>query len=360
MRLGSARLRVPRPRADDWVWMMDHTVQAGPHHVLAVVGLRASEWPQGRALLLSDLELLALVPQANPTAKAVLGVLEGVAARLGPPRLLLSDHGRQLRLAARTWVARNPGTAAVYDLLHWMGNWLRRRLESDPCWGGFQGLLAQARAKLLQTPAAAWMPPRLRKQARYLNLGRVWAWAERVLSKQEADRPEALGWLEAHRPAVGRWRLDHGILGGVLAHVRVEGLSGRTAERCLAKIPEASREAAAAEAARKFLKGQAARLGPEDRWPGTTEVLESAFGRLKEAEGVQRQEGCTGWLLSLGALLRGWTQEELTEALGRVPYKQVRSWVRANLGETVHAARSRLFPRTQKRREPDPMSTPTL
>ncbi|MGL4552868.1 MAG: hypothetical protein ACRC33_16960, partial [Gemmataceae bacterium] len=100
--------------------MIDHTVQAGPSHVLAVVGVRTSEWPRGRALLLSGLELLALEPQANPTAQAVLGVLEEVARRVGPPRVLLSDHGRPLRLAARCLVARHPGSAAVYDLLHWV------------------------------------------------------------------------------------------------------------------------------------------------------------------------------------------------------------------------------------------------
>lgn len=357
MRLGLARLRAPRPRADDWVWMIDHTVQAGPHHVLAVAGLRASCWPQGRPLRLSDLDLLALEPQANPTAEAVLGVLERIAARIGPPRVLLSDHGRQLRLAARRWVVRNPGTSAVYDLLHWMGAWLRRRLEADPCWAGFQRLLAQSRARLLQTPEAAWMPPRLRKQARYLNLGRVWRWAERVLAKPEASRPEALGWLQGHGPAVARWLLDHRVLGEALARVRVAGLSGGAAEACL---PGTVPDGEAADAVRKFLKGQTARMGVSDRWPGTTEVLESAFGRLKEAEGVQRQEGCTGWLLSLGAFLKGWTAEQIAEALDRVPYKQVLSWVRKNLGETVHAARRRLFPRTQKQGEQHPLSTPSL
>jgi hypothetical protein len=364
MRLGLARLHAARAPADDWVWMMDHTIQAGPHHVLAVVGLRASQWPRGRALGLADLELLALEPQLNPTAAAVLQVLEGVASRQGPPHLLLSDHGHQLRLAARKWSVRHPGTVAAYDLLHWMGNWLRRELARDPAWGLFQQQLALARAKVLQKAEAAWMPPRLRKQARYLNLGRVWGWARRVLDQPAASRPEALRWLEGCRPAVTRWLVQHEVLGAVLEHVRVAGLSSRTPERCLAGVSVATQTseagAAVAAAARKFLKGQTSRMVTEDRWPGTTEVLESAFGKLKEAEGAQHQEGFTGWLLSLGAYLKPWTQEELTAALSRVPYKQVQRWVGKNLGETIPSARRRLFPRSQKRREANPLSTPTL
>jgi hypothetical protein len=360
MRLGLARLREPHAPAGDWAWMIDHTAQAGPHHVLAVVGVRASRWPGGRALSLADLELLALEPQPNPTAEAVLGVLHEITGRLGAPRVLLSDHGRPLRLAAREFSARHPGTVAVYDLLHWAGNWLRHGLEKDPAWGEFQRQLSLSRVRLLQTADAAWKPPPLRRLARYLNLGRVWGWAGRVLGQPEASRPGALAWLEGHRPALARWSLQHEALSAVLGHVRVQGLSARTAERCLAGLPAAAQGSEAAEAARKFLKGQTARMAEGDRWPGTTEVLESAFGRLKQAAGNQRQEGCTGWLLSLGAYLKPWTQAGLAEALSRIPYKQVRSWVRNKLGETVPAARCRIFQRSQKRREPDPLSTPTL
>ena len=45
MRLGLYALLRPLPRADDWAYLIDHTVQIGTVKCFAVVGLRLSEWP---------------------------------------------------------------------------------------------------------------------------------------------------------------------------------------------------------------------------------------------------------------------------------------------------------------------------
>ncbi len=44
MRLGLYELLRPKEVADDWVWIMDHTVQLGPGKCLVIVGVRLSAW----------------------------------------------------------------------------------------------------------------------------------------------------------------------------------------------------------------------------------------------------------------------------------------------------------------------------
>ena len=44
MRLGLFELRRKKEAAKDWVWIMDHTVQLGPHKCLVIVGVRLSAW----------------------------------------------------------------------------------------------------------------------------------------------------------------------------------------------------------------------------------------------------------------------------------------------------------------------------
>jgi hypothetical protein len=39
-RVGLYELTCPQERGDDWVWLVDHTVQLGAHKGLVVVGLR--------------------------------------------------------------------------------------------------------------------------------------------------------------------------------------------------------------------------------------------------------------------------------------------------------------------------------
>ena len=57
--------------------------------------------------------------------------------------------------------------------------------------------------------------------------------------------------------------------------------------------------------------------------PGTTEVLESCFGKLKALEDGQSKSGFTGLVLSLGAMVSQWTTESLGEALEQCRVRDV-------------------------------------
>jgi hypothetical protein len=42
LRLGSDKLSRPKAQADDWVWIVDHTVQIGHEKCLVILGVRLS------------------------------------------------------------------------------------------------------------------------------------------------------------------------------------------------------------------------------------------------------------------------------------------------------------------------------
>jgi hypothetical protein len=44
LRLGLYELTRPKQQADDWVWMLDHTIQTGNGKCFLVVGVRLSHW----------------------------------------------------------------------------------------------------------------------------------------------------------------------------------------------------------------------------------------------------------------------------------------------------------------------------
>jgi len=68
LRVGYYKLTRPKEQAQDWVWMVDHTMQLGVEKCLVILGLRLSTCPvPGRGLRHEDVEPLALFPvkQAN-------------------------------------------------------------------------------------------------------------------------------------------------------------------------------------------------------------------------------------------------------------------------------------------------------
>jgi hypothetical protein len=93
-----------------------------------------------------------------------------------------------------------------------------------------------------------------------------------------------------------------------------------------------------------------ARFG--ERLPGTTEILESCFGKLKALEDGQSKSGFTGLVLSLGAMVSQWTAESLTEALERCRVRDVLAWCRKMLGESVQSQRERAYRQLESATKP--------
>ena len=63
-----------------------------------------------------------------------------------------------------------------------------------------------------------------------------------------------------------------------------------------------------------FVVDESSKVRQGERVPGTTEVLESCFGKLKALEDGQSKSGFTGVVLSLGAIVSNWTSENVHKA----------------------------------------------
>jgi hypothetical protein len=76
---------------------------------------------------------------------------------------------------------------------------------------------------------------------------------------------------------------------------------------------------------------------------GSTEVLESVFGKWKTLERQEARQGITSLILSLGALVGSWPLARITEALEATPVKQVVEWCREHLPSSVQSQRRLAF-----------------
>jgi hypothetical protein len=367
MRLGLYALRRPLTQADDWAYLIDHTVQIGTMKCLAIVGIRLGEWP-GRCLCHGDLCLVALVPMEHSTGATVRRALEEAEQRTGTPRLIVSDEGRDVQCGIDRYCQDHPRTVATCDAAHKGANQLRHLLEADERWAGFVAQLGQTKAKLQQTPLACCMGPRLRPKARFMNLAAPLRWSRWCLRLLDGALPQGkplterqqtvlagidrteleakLGWLREYRQAVEEWSQWHAVIQVVVRQVRRHGID-RDTVACLRRqfddlelLPSAQDTAGAMI---RFVEEQAwvARLGGE-RLIGSTEVLESIFGGWKDLQGQQSESGLTGLMLVLGALVSTWTPEEIKQALDATPWKAAQAWVEERVGVTVQAQRRTL------------------
>jgi len=177
LRLGYYKLTRPKDQADDWVWIADHTVQIGAEKCLVILGIRLSDLPSdGQCLSHRDVELIALLPVEKSNRDVVYRQLEANVGKTGVPRLIVGDHGSDLKAGVEKFCQEHPKTHFIYDIKHKTAAVLKRELARDETWLEFTRLAAQTKSRIQQTPLASLAPPNQRTKARYMNIDGLVRW----------------------------------------------------------------------------------------------------------------------------------------------------------------------------------------
>lgn len=358
-RFGLARLVAPKDVADDWAWMIDHSVQIGKQKVLVILGIRLKDLPPpGRCLTHDQMELIALEPMESSTRQDVAERLEAAARSTCVPRAIVDDHGVDLTGGVALFQRAHPETVEIYDMKHKAACLLKGRLEKDPHWPAFTAWVARVRCAIQQTELAALVPPGSRPKARFMNLGPQLDWAEKVLAVVD-HRPavvlerttpqrleEKLGEVRQYRAALAEWRQWQGLVDEAVGFVGAFGLGRDTPPELRqllgpGRLSGESRELA--EELIGFVEEQSRQARPGEWLPGSTEVLESCFGKYKALEKGQSQGGFTGLVAAFGSLLAEATSRAVGQALQMVPTQEVRDWCAEHLGKTLITQRREAF-----------------
>ena len=357
MRVGLYQLNCPQQQADDWMWIVDHTMQSGERKCLIIVGIRQSAWDaEERVLGHEDVTLIDLVPVTQSTGEVVYQQLEAATAKTGVPRAIVSDGGRDLHKGIGLFREAHPTTAWLYDVKHKTACLLKHELEHDPSWQAFVGEVNLFKQRVSVTPLACLLPPQQRGKARYLNVDVLVAWAEKSLAL--LDRPELLdelpldaaaveaklGWLRAFAPQVRGWREMLEVMEATEHYVRHQGIHREAAQALTTVLPQPTSQAACKlrQQLIEFVRDEAQQAGEGERLLGSSEVLESIIGKYKQVAGERGQHGLTGIVLSLGALVGRVTVTAVQTAMTTVTNQHVWQWCRSHLGPTVQSLRHRL------------------
>lgn len=352
LRLGCYALTKPLPCDTPWVWLIDHSVQIGTQKLLVIAGCPLAKVPFGeRSLRVRDLSLLGLVAMEQSNGALVAKELQRVLARTGTPRQIVSDGGGDLTSGVALFQEQHPGTALVRDGAHCAANVLKNRWDKDPRWQAFVQQLPRNGAKMRQTKEAYLLPPALRAKARFMNVGPVLRFAARVLGLLDQAAPtakveEKYGWLRQFRDALAGWRCEYEIVQTTVRQVRKHGVSQESAALLETEWSKLACTAGAQDVLarmRTYVRAGAKQAKPGERLVASTEVLESAFGKLKHLEGTQAGSGFTGLALSLGTLMSEGSEEEMRAALDEVPKKEAEGWAKRMFGSTIQWLRRRFL-----------------
>jgi len=386
LRIGLYILRRPFEVAADWVWIVDHNSPVGPEKCLLVVAVRqsvvrAKNW----VLTHQDMRVLHLDVMSNSTGELMEQQLQELVNRFGTPQQIVSDHGADLMKGIRLLRQAFPEIIDTYDISHKLACLLKAELSNDERWQAFLTHCAKVRPLLQQTQGSHLMPPDVRVKARYMNLHLQVSWAQRTLTyldgpddsklakrlglEDEQARSwvaERLGWLRDFRDDTTLYGAMMLVIQVAQSVVKHNGLRRDTVRRvCLAlptDLPNHPRLQRIIDQVNQFLVEESAKLPDDKGYLGSSDIIESLFGKHKLFTEKSTHKGIGPNILLLPLLTVNWTATLVRDALESTKGAEVTQWLKTKFGKPLPVRttpnRTRAHRRAHKKRhEPRPHST---
>jgi hypothetical protein len=358
LRLGLYELKRPLEKADDWIWIIDHTIQVGNLKCFLIVGFRLSHWQSlDRPLAHKDLTVIALEPSETSVAEVIAKDLCTAASRTGAPLVVLSDQGLDLGKGFKLFAQDYPEVSHIHDAKHKLALFLKRILEKDSHWTEFCKLTARVRKDLRQDSLQFLTPPAMKTKARYMNLEELVNWGvttRRFLEnpKSPTDEPLNIGklnitlkWLKDYDDSLTRWAQLMAVIRTSMRYLREHGYHKKAADdlrdllRPFVTLEDAIRMV---DSIIDFVKEESLHAKDQEHLPASSEIIESLIGKGKRVEGQQSRSGFTRMVLAMAAAVVTPTKEFITNAFQAVKSTDVTTWTHEKIGVSQQAMRVRV------------------
>jgi TusA-related sulfurtransferase len=351
--VGYYNLQKPQEKANDWVYFIDNSMRIENRKVCLILGARLSKLKKGKYLTYEDLEPLEIriIKQNNELEV----IIEDAIAKTGIPRQICSDSGPDVMASIRKIKTKYQKIKHIPDIMHKTGHMLKKRLENDKRWKSFITLLNESKKRLCLSSLSFICPPNLRGKSRFLNCQNVVEWTNRALvvleEMQKADpnwqeMNEKLGWLVDYKQDIAMFTELFGLAGlskEIVRKLHIDKHMWLAAEELLGEDVKSIEGKLFAKDIVDFLKEQCEKAEEGMLLVGSSEIIESAFSKLKLLDRECGNSGFTLSVLGLAACFGATDYKSVAKAFEECNYKDVVAWGKKHVGETIQKKRRRIL-----------------
>lgn len=354
LRLGYYELYRPKEKADDWIWVVDHSVQIGTTKCFVILGIRTKNLPSKRSLRHQDMQVIDIIPDEKSNKEIVSKHLEENTEKTGIPRLIVGDHGSDLKAGVGLFCQKHPETDFIYDIKHKTAVVLKKELSENECWKKFQEQATLSKHRLQKSELTFLVPPNQRTQSRYMNVDILVKWGQDTLdfldrelgnknSTYTQEKLQAkLGWVILFRQSIYDWAEMIRVTETVEHFVRTQGLYTDALldlEKILGDVANTEHAQNVYKELVDFIAQESAKAQENEELIGSSEVIESVFGKLKYLEKGQSKSGFTDLVLSIGAMVSSLSPDVISTALKFATTQKLLEWRQETLAVTIQSQR---------------------
>lgn len=351
-KLGLYKLIQPKRSENGWFLIVDTSIQMGPQKCVVVLGVRTTDLVSNFCPTLEQVETLVVKPLNNTPGDVIYEILEEAAVKISGQTIhaIISDEGSENKMGGRLFCEHYPETIHLNDISHLINNLLKKELGNDPVWASFKEEAANSMQILKLSSIAHLAPPRQRTKARMHSAFNLIEWGIRLLeyiNSEEANKLKAedinkVKWIKKYHNAFQRYfgLRDLGKLALELVHQRgyFKGIANefkRLAKQCgFNRIVRSFYNRIL-----DMLRSIELRIPNCMSYLGSSEVLESLFGKFKALEGNHASSGLTSLVLSIPGLTGELNRSTIEDAMVSISTLDITNWINANLGQTFLSKR---------------------
>jgi hypothetical protein len=365
LQYGLHELQAPIDRREDWIFILDHTIEFGPQKCLLILGLTQEEYMRrNEAVTHGQVRVLRAAISTKTSSEQIQGIVESLIAQTGTPAQIVSDGGSDIKKAIQLTCQKHGSIRRTYDITHKCGLILKRVLERDMRWRRFQDNYALTKRKCVHSRFAFIAPKKLRDKSRWMNLDTCVDWAGKLIEFRQ-NMPEKIRsfqlekkgftkafdktfrWIDDFREPLRGWSSILQVISIARNEVKTNGLRHESLARFNVEIEKLRPWTSAAEAVitqlQSFLREQTEEISPDLKFLGTSDVIESVFAKYKNFSARTPMKGIGKTVLTIPAFIGNITAEKVAVALGKTRIGNVNQWLKKNIGESIFAQRMRAF-----------------
>jgi hypothetical protein len=327
-----------------------------------ILGIRLSKF-QRKALTFEDMEVLVMELHDQSETQTVCTALEKAQLRVGKIVAVCADDGPDLRGGVALFCKKHHA-GRIFDVTHKIGTFLKQFLKKETKWQAFISAAAEAKKRMQQTEAAHLAPPNQRAKSRFLNIEILVHWGVDIITAianpNHPDRKlleKYCGWIHQYQGLIARLKQLVIISQSVRQYIREHGICTAIGEEVDALLEAVMKpldfDMRACEYAGRlidFLHEQSKIVPSGQVWVGSSEIIESLFGKLKCLEHDQSKGGFTSLVLGAVACVGRLDVDVIKAAMAQVKVADVDAWTREQMGVTLLSKRRKALGSWRKKK----------
>jgi hypothetical protein len=335
-KMGVYKLAQIHEKADDWILMIDESIEFGHEKLLVILGIREANIDFGRALYYYDMNCLKLKVSCSWKGEDIKKVLDELSLRIGTIKYVVADMGNSIKKALKL-----SSIVHIQDINHKTSWFIKELYKDDTILKSYTEKLAYLRGSLCLSSMSHILPPKQRVNSRYMNLKPIFDWGMAILQMLESEtsnplEKERMLHIKEYEALIRQTHQLIGIANSIQEVLKNNGLSEKTKSICLnyfEKITD-SRILKFKYMMEEFLTNMIESVEGENNILCSSDILESSFGKYKNYISDNISIGITDLSLSIPAFGSKLEQNNIKKAMENVKVKQIKEWRTENIGYT--------------------------